>query len=96
MCGKGANHAKFAYAKASLEKDLFMLSPVFQVRGGGGRGVGFMVGIKGKGRWRQVLAGERLLMRYLMRYLMLTITQNRVLLDIMHVVLHTEPGWGTP
>ena len=55
---KAVNHAKFAYAKASLEKNLFMLSPVFQVRGGGGRGVGFMVGIKGKGRWRQVLAGR--------------------------------------
>ena len=32
---KAVNHAKFAYAKASLEKNLFMLSPVFQVGKGG-------------------------------------------------------------
>ena len=48
---KAVNHAKFAYAKASLEKNLFMLSPVFQVCvcGGGGSRCGGQGGEPGPG-----------------------------------------------
>ncbi len=31
MWKKAVNHAKFSYAKSYLEKNLFLLSPVFQV-----------------------------------------------------------------
>ena len=31
MWKKAVNQAKFSYAKSSLEKNLFLLSPVFQV-----------------------------------------------------------------
>ena len=35
MWKKAVNHAKFTYAKSNLEKNLFLLSPVFQVCVGG-------------------------------------------------------------